>query len=279
MSALCVSSSRSAPSSGKIASPSDAGARSASASPMRLALARACSASISGNSTANSSPPSRPTESAGRTTRSSVWETQHSSSSPAACPKMSLTGLKWSMSSTRIAPERRSRVIAPISATARSSKPRRFRQPVSGSVRDTVASARCWRLWFWPARRSSQPCRPARARTRPRRRCSTRPRQREGEIAEDADDADRRRPTRGGRTSRRRRQGRRRRARAGSTCRRRRAYPRSASRSPSGSSSGRTARASGCGRSARAAAGPRATRRRQTSRTGSPARGGSRATT
>ena len=61
---------------------------------------------------------------------------------------MSLTGLNLSMSSTTIAPPRRRGgggelgdgallEAAPVQA------------PVNGSVREAVASARCWRLWFW----------------------------------------------------------------------------------------------------------------------------------
>ena len=140
--------SRLPPSSGKIARPQETGARSRSASAMRATLARASSAFSSGRITANSSPPSRPTASAGRTTRWSVCATQQSSSSPAAWPKVSLTGLKWSMSSTTTAPFRPLRCMPRICASAASSKPRRFRQPVSGSVREAVARSLCWRLWF-----------------------------------------------------------------------------------------------------------------------------------
>ena len=77
-----------------------------------------------------------------------VLTSQRSSASPAAWPWLSLTSLKWSTSSSMIAPWRAWRLAVLISASARSSKPRLFRQPVSGSAREISISAARWRSWF-----------------------------------------------------------------------------------------------------------------------------------
>ena len=140
-SAWRMSSSSSIPSIGKVAIPTEHGARSPSVSTSRVVLSSASIGPMSANRTASSSPPIRPIASAGLTERLSASTTQRSSSSPAAWPWWSLTSLKWSMSSTSTAPSPASRVAALSTATARSSKPRRFRQPVSGSARETSISA------------------------------------------------------------------------------------------------------------------------------------------
>ena len=90
----------------------------------------------------------RPTVSIGRAV-SLITSTAHRSrSSPAAWPRVSLTSLKWSRSRL-ISPNGRPwRSALDSSASKRSSKPRRLRQPVSGSARETRDSASRRRSWL-----------------------------------------------------------------------------------------------------------------------------------
>ena len=89
--------------------------------------------SMLGRISANSSPPSRATASSARTSPCSVCATHTSSSSPAGWPCVSLTALKPTRSKST-SPTRPS--VRASSAAERSENPSRFRQPVSGSVRE-----------------------------------------------------------------------------------------------------------------------------------------------
>jgi len=107
---------------------------SATAARSRAATSRAAAASLTeGSSTANSSPPSRATMSPGRTLWVSRWATNWSSRSPTGCPRVSLTSLKRSRSSSRnptVAPVRAAWASASL---VRRISSLRFDRPVSSS--------------------------------------------------------------------------------------------------------------------------------------------------
>ena len=82
---------------------------------------------------ANSSPPTRATMSIGRTQSSSALATTLSTRSPLAWPWVSLTLLKWSMSSASSSAGSPARATRSISRASAISKLRRLASPVSAS--------------------------------------------------------------------------------------------------------------------------------------------------
>ena len=105
-SAACSRSRRSLPSPGQLATPNESVSRQPPRSmPARLRCrrrqtVRALAFVVSGSSSANSSPPIRNTLSAGRMPRRSSTPTSRRASSPATCPRVSLSSLKSSMSAS-----------------------------------------------------------------------------------------------------------------------------------------------------------------------------------
>ena len=136
-SAACSRSRRSLPSPGQLATPNDSVSRQPPRSmPARLRCrrrqtVRALAFVVSGSSSANSSPPMRKTLSAGRMPRRRSAPTSRSASSPATCPRVSLSSLKSSMSArTRAKPAER----AATSPRIVSWKLRWLASPVRASV-------------------------------------------------------------------------------------------------------------------------------------------------
>ena len=91
--------------------------------------------SVSGSSSANSSPPIRAATSMRRFHLSALPATAWSAASPAAWPWRSLTARKQSMSPTITDIGRSARAARSSSSSSSSSKARRVSSPVSGSVR------------------------------------------------------------------------------------------------------------------------------------------------
>src|SRR5690606_5614051 len=88
-----------------------------------------------GSRTTNSSPPQRTSQSPGRSWRRSTAASSCSTRSPVSWPQLSLTRLKWSMSSTSRAWAWPGATLEPAGSRAqRCSKPWRLRVRVSGSV-------------------------------------------------------------------------------------------------------------------------------------------------
>mmetsp|Transcript_41310 Transcript_41310/g.100812 ORF Transcript_41310/g.100812 Transcript_41310/m.100812 type:complete len:213 (+) Transcript_41310:2-640(+) len=112
-------------------------ARSSSAS------TAAAAAGVWGSSTANSSPPTRATESSLRKLLASRPPTAWSTASPAAWPSVSLIRLKWSRSSATMAWPSPQRCSRSCSSTRASSQARRFSSPVKASV----LASRCNSAW------------------------------------------------------------------------------------------------------------------------------------
>ena len=94
-----------------------------------------------GRMMANSSPPTRATRSIGRTLSSSALATARMTWSPAAWPWLSLTRLKWSMSSASNKAGSPLRATRSTSRPSASSKARRLARPVSASRLDRSTSA------------------------------------------------------------------------------------------------------------------------------------------
>ena len=89
---------------------------------IRSAIGRACSAVVSGSRRMNSSPPRRAMTSAVRVCAAAVRPISANTSSPAACPSVSLICLKWSTSIMMMASARSYRTAAWNSRVASSSK-------------------------------------------------------------------------------------------------------------------------------------------------------------
>jgi hypothetical protein len=89
---------------------------------------------VPGSASANSSPPSRPIRSWSRSTPRAVSANTFSASSPQAWPWLSLSCLKWSMSSISRAIGLRRRSASWRALSARSKKARRFSMPVRLSM-------------------------------------------------------------------------------------------------------------------------------------------------
>ena len=100
---------------------------------------------ISVTRTTNSSPPKRPAWSRGRTTACRRCATVFRISSPAACPKESLTILKLSRSRNSTPTREPLRLASRSSTSNRSSSEGRLRSPVSAS----------WKAWCCRASRAS----------------------------------------------------------------------------------------------------------------------------
>ena len=101
---------------------------------MRSARPSASSSSTTASAMiTNSSPPKRATVSPGRSTARSRPAAAHSRVSPAACPRLSLTILKWSRSTKSTATPLRVRCARATSSRSTSSV--RLGSPVSGSCR------------------------------------------------------------------------------------------------------------------------------------------------
>ena len=100
----------------------------------RAARSSASSSPASGSRTANSSPPSRARTSPGRSAGCRRGPTWRSSWSPAWWPRLSLTSLKPSRSSSSSAAGRRAVAVVSTRAVS-SSRARRLARPVSSSVR------------------------------------------------------------------------------------------------------------------------------------------------
>ena len=156
----------------------------------------------------------------------------------------------------------------PSTAIARSSKPRRFRQPVSGSARETSISAIRWRSWLRACHALIAPVHAQHHREQRliRPRCAA-DRDRERQVAGDAEPADdhHRAERVGHRGEHNRHEEDQRQRAAGAPVGERR--DRRSAPGRGGSSRGRTSRESGCARSARAAAARRSRRRRSPRRT------------
>jgi len=118
----------------------------------RCATVRAPRSSVSGISSANSSPPTRASRSTRRTRRWAAAESCCNTRSPAGCPSVSLTTLKWSMSISARANGWSYRATRSSSYCRRPSKKRRFLRPVSSS---TTASSRRSMFCSWSLRRVS----------------------------------------------------------------------------------------------------------------------------
>ncbi len=109
----------------------------------RWASSAASRSSRSSASTANSSPPKRASGHAASSARSSRVATSISTSSPTACPWVSLMARKRSRPSRRIAI--RARVGRVSACSSRSWNRNRFGRPVSGSCRAWRATRSCSR--------------------------------------------------------------------------------------------------------------------------------------